>query len=348
MRHPPLTLLLLLLLAPAAMACGANVPRGSSPAATLAAKPPTKITFMAGYQPQADLPFVAVYVAKAKGFFAQQNLDVDVQHSTGGDEHLLLLATGKIQFTTADGSSVLKRVASPGIPLTSIALFGQRGETAFAVLADSGIQSPKDWEGKTVGYKVFQTPEYLALLKKAGVDRSKLKEVSVGFDPRVLVSHQVDVLPVFRSNEPDLLAREDHPVRLFDPADYGVPVLGLSFVTLRPYTQDHPEVVAAFLKATMQGVQYAQQHPDEAIQLVLQYAPKANAEHQQFMLQTELKNAQTDLTRRQGIGWMTRDQWQTFEDSLIANGALDKPVDVSQVFTTRFLEQVYSNGAIKP
>ncbi|MGI8550704.1 MAG: ABC transporter substrate-binding protein, partial [Dehalococcoidia bacterium] len=358
MRRQTSTLLLGILLLLLGAACGANSANRSSTApaaATTSARTVsptprtlTKVTFMAGYQPQANLPFVAAYVAKAKGFFAQQGLDVEIQHSSGNDEHLLLLSQNRIQFTTADGSSILKRVASPGIPLLSIALFGQRGESAFAVLADSGINSPKDWEGKTVGYKVFPTPEYLALLKKTGVDRVKIKEVSVGFDPNVLASRQVDVLPVFRSNEPDLLEREGHPVKLFDPADYGVPALGLNFVTLRPYAQDHPEVVTAFLKATMQAVQYAQDHPDEAIQDVLTYAPKAVVPHQAFMLQTELKNAQTDLTRQNGIGWMTAEQWQTFEDSLLTNGGLDKKVDVNQVFTTQFLTQVYDHGRLRP
>lgn len=357
-RFPVLLILALLALLSGACAANGSPTARSSPAAktpapaSAAVSPsppaPVKVTFMAGYQPQADLPFVAAYVAKAKGYFAQQGLDVDIQHSTGNDEHLLLLATGHIQFTTADGSTILKRNASPGIPLYSIALFGQRGETAFAVLDTSGINSPKDWEGKTVGYKVFPTPEYLALLKKAGVDRSKIKEVSVGFDPNVLVNHQVDVLPVFRSNEPDLLAREGHPVKLFDPADYGVPVLGLNYVTLRPYAKSHPEIVTAFLKATMEGLQYAQQHPDEAIKDVLSYAPKANADHQLSMFQTEMKNAQTDLTHKNGLGWMTLEQWQNFEDSLFNNGGLDKPVDVSQIFTDNYLSAIYDNGVLKP
>src|SRR5690349_13913000 len=49
---------------------------------------PRQITFMAGFQPQANLPFVAVYVADAKGFFAEEGLKVDIQHSSGADEHL--------------------------------------------------------------------------------------------------------------------------------------------------------------------------------------------------------------------------------------------------------------------
>src|SRR5205823_13657496 len=133
-----------------------------------------------------------------KGYFREQGLDVEIQHASGSGEHLKLVGAGQIQFTTAQAQDVLKLVADPGVPLVAIALFGQRGDQAFVVRKDSGIASPKDWEGKVVGYKVFPSPDYLAILKAGGVDRAKISEVSVGFDPRVLVDKKVDVLPVFK------------------------------------------------------------------------------------------------------------------------------------------------------
>ena len=45
----------------------------------------------------------------------------------------------------------------------------------MAVRADSPIRTPKDFEGKTVGYKVFPSPEYLAILKANGVDLATTK-----------------------------------------------------------------------------------------------------------------------------------------------------------------------------
>ena len=167
----------------------------ASPAATTA-RPLTKVIFQAGFQAQANLPFVAAYVAKDNGYFAQEGLDVEIQHSSGNDNHLLLLAANRIQFSTTPAATILKQQATSGVPLQAVALFGQRGDTVLAVLADSGIKSPKDFEGKTAGYKSIPAPEYLGMLKSAGVDRSKIKEVGVGFDPRILAEGKVDILPV--------------------------------------------------------------------------------------------------------------------------------------------------------
>ncbi|MGH2603807.1 MAG: ABC transporter substrate-binding protein, partial [Dehalococcoidia bacterium] len=185
--------------------------------------PPKKVTFQAGFKPQANLPFVAAYVAKDTGLFEAEGLDVEIQHSSGQDAHLTLLAANRIQFSTTVASTILKNVAKPGLPLQAIALFGQRGDTVLVALAGSGIASPKDFEGKTVGYKVFPAPEYLALLQAAGVNRDKVEEVGVGFDPRILTEGRVDVLPVFKSNEPDTLRRLGFELTMWDPADYGVP-----------------------------------------------------------------------------------------------------------------------------
>src|SRR5256885_8401652 len=158
-------------------ACNAGV-GGPSPTPV----PVEKVTFIAGFKPQADLPFVAVYMAQAKGYFRDQSLEVEIQHATSG-EHIQLLATDRAQFSTGSAGDVMKRVASAGVPLVSIAQIGQRDEQAFAVRADSPIRTLKDWEGRLVGYKTTVSADYLALVSIAGIDRTKVREVAVGVDP---------------------------------------------------------------------------------------------------------------------------------------------------------------------
>src|SRR5581483_26237 len=238
--------------APSAVGPGASSTAGASPSAY----PVEQVTFMGGFKPQADLPFVGVYVAQEKGYFKAQGLNVTIQHAATG-EHVQLLATGRIQFSTGTGGDILKRVAQAGVPLVSIAVIGQRDEQAFAVKADSPIKTVKDWEGKLVGYKSTPSADYLAMLKIAGVDRSKVREVAVGFDPRVLATGQVDVYPVFAANEPDTLARQGIAVRLFDPTAFGIPSFGLTYVTNQEMVSKRPDVVKRFLRAALKGIEDA-------------------------------------------------------------------------------------------
>ena len=296
---------------------------------------------MGGYKPQANLPFVAAYVANDLGYFAEQGLKVDIQHATGQGEHLKLLLQGAVDVTTSDADGVLKRRADQDLPIVAFALFGQRGSQAFAVLDDSDIRSPRDFEGRIVGYKVYQSPDYLAMLERAGVDRSRIDEVSVGFDPRILTERKVDVYPVFTSNEPDLLTRIGFQTRLFDPADYGVATLGLTYITRRDVVERQPELLARFLKATLRGVATAQANQEAATDIVMRYAPQEDRAHQAAMLRSELEMASGPVADQFGVGWTTRDQWQALEDSLLEHGALERPVDVNTAFTDQILRRIY-------
>ena len=301
--------------------------------------------FMAGYKPQANLPFVGVYVAQARGYFAAQGLDVEITHATGQGEHLKLLLQGSVDVTTGDAESVLARRADD-LPVQSIALLGQRGQRAFAVLEGSDVQSPKDFEGKTVGYKVYQTPDYLAMLAINGVDRSRVQEVPVGFDPRLLAAGKVDVYPVFESNEPDILQRLGVPTRLFRPSDYGVPTLGLTYLTRQQLVDGDPDLLERFLKAAMHGILDARDDPESATDIVMQFAPEEDRDHQLAMLKIELDMADGPVARQYGLGWETAEQWQTFHDSLLAYGGINRPVDVETVFSNRILGDIYQNGQL--
>ncbi|MCW5849088.1 MAG: ABC transporter substrate-binding protein [Anaerolineae bacterium] len=296
------------------------------------------MTFMAGYKPQANLPFVGVYLAQAKGFFEAERLDVTVEHSSGRGEHMQLLTAGKAQVTTQDAGVLLQRRLDPGLPLVSIALIGQRGQQAFVALASSGLKTPQDWPGHTIGYKGTPPPELLALMKANGLNPQALSLVNVGFDPRVLVTRQVDVYPVYKSNEPYLIRQWGYDLVQWDAADYGVPSLGLAYVATEEVVRTNPELLTRFLRASLQGIRYAAEHPDEAVDAVLQYTgPETDRNHMRFMLEAELADAQTDLTRQHGLGWQTREQWQGLADMLVQTGALSK-ADVASAFTTRLLE----------
>jgi ABC-type nitrate/sulfonate/bicarbonate transport system substrate-binding protein len=297
------------------------------------------MVFMAGYKPQANLPFVGVYVAKEKGYFAAEGLDVEIQHSTGRGEHLQLLMAGGVQVTTQDAAVLLQRRADPGLPLVSIALIGQRGQQAFAALKSSGMRTPKDWEGKKVGYKGTPPPDLFAIMEAAGVDRNRVELVNVGFDPRVLVQGLVDVYPLFKSNEPYLLRQMGYELVIWDAADYGVPTLGLTYVTSEEQIRQDPDLLVRFLRAALKGIEDARANPEEAVDIVLRYAPQADRGHMRFMLETELKDAESEVTRAHGLGWQTREQWEALYEVLRRYNAITKPVEIERVFTNELLQK---------
>lgn len=305
-----------------------------------------RIVFMAGFKPQANLPFVAAYVAQERGYFAEQRVDVDILHATSG-EHLKLLVAGDVHVTTAAASSVLKRRSDPQLPIVAFALLGQSGQQAYMALDESGISTLKDWEGRSFGYKISVPPDYLAMLQAADVDRERITEVQAGFDPRVLTEGRVDVLAVFKSNEPNIVRGLGHEVVMWDPADYGVPNMGLTYITTDDYAAQSSDVLDRFLRAALKALEFVQSNPEAALDIVMKYAPKEDRDHQRFMLETEIADAVSQLTEERGIGWMTDDQWRTLYEHLIDFDALERPFDYRTAFTTSFLQRAYEDGNLR-
>lgn len=296
------------------------------------------LVFMAGFAPQANLPFVGAYVADELGYFTDAGLTVEIRHSAGGGEHLQLLAAGEVDVTTQDAAVLLQRRADPGLPLVSIGLIGQTGQQAFVALAESGIETPSDWAGRTVGYKGTPPPDVFAILDAVGLSETDVDLVNVGFDPRVLTEGQVDVYPVFKSNEPDTLQKWGFDLNLWDAADYGAPTLGLTYVATEDAVVEQRDELAAFMGAVIRGIEYAETNPAEAIEIVMGFVGEdGDADHQRFLLDTELADARSDLTDANGIGWQTTEQWQALVDFLVRYDALAEPIDADAAFTTELL-----------
>ena len=108
-----LALATLLFAAIALSACGDDDDSSEDPTpATTAADgtpEPASVRFMAGFKAQANLPFVGAYVAQEMGFFADENLDVTIDHVATPGDNFRFLATDEVQITTADASALLEQ-----------------------------------------------------------------------------------------------------------------------------------------------------------------------------------------------------------------------------------------------
>ena len=306
------------------------------------------VVFMAGFRPQANLPFVAVYVADARGYYDDEGLDVEIQHSPGGAEHFDLLEAGEVDFTTGTASGFIgRRSARLGnggeIDVKAIALFGQRGDRGYVVLRGSMIQTPADFAGMTIGRtSPAPPPETLAMLAAVGLteDDVAFERVRFGEIDRFLVG-EIDVYPVFLNNEPDTLRRDGQDVLVIDPADFGIPTLGLALFA-RNETIADTDLTTRFLRATIRGAIYASENLDEAVEITRSFDETLDVDHQSFLLETELANA----ARPDGIGRGTVEQWQALIDLLDQYESLEVPVAAADLFDGSIVDGIYDRGEL--
>jgi len=129
-----------------------------------------------------------------------------------------------------------------------------------------------------------------------------------------------------------------------EAADFGAPTLGLTYVAMSDYVAENEDVTQRFVNAVLDGINYADRNRDEALDIVMKYAPDEDRDHQKYMLQTEL-----DMALPAPAGMQTETQWQKLHDFLVQYGALSKPIDdVSVVFTDRFVKAHYAAASASP
>jgi NitT/TauT family transport system substrate-binding protein len=95
-------------------------------------------------------PNAGFVVAKDKGFYDEAGLNVDLGPGKGSGSTAQLIASKASMFGFADGFVVGAGV-SKGMNLVTVGAIYRRNPTAAIVLAESGIRTPKDLEGKSIG-----------------------------------------------------------------------------------------------------------------------------------------------------------------------------------------------------
>lgn len=334
-----------------------EAPAPTQPPAPTDTPEPQKITFQAAFIAQGNISFVAAYVAKEKGYFAEQGLDVTIEHaSPGSGEQLQRLAAKDIQFTTHTAENFVKQMKEQQPPFVVVAVLGHETDHALLVLEESDITEIGDLAGKKIGVKTGEgvaPPWLLAMLKNGGLDFDDVELLPVGFDPRVVLpdfgAGRVDALQVFRSNEPDTLLRAGYPSRLFKPEDFGVHFMGQVYITHVDFVRDNPEMVRKFVRATMKALEFIQDpaNVDEVTDIVMIYAgADADREHNQFLWQTELKTITAASTDEVGVGYSADEEWQNMMDTMIKYGAIDGSVPVDQLWDPQFVQSIYKDGQV--
>jgi putative hydroxymethylpyrimidine transport system substrate-binding protein len=314
--------------------------------ATNAPRPLTPFKWLFGFRIQAGAT-APIVIAKDLGYYADEGLDLSWDIAAD-QTSIRLIAAGQYQAGSVSSPGTLIDMVHEGLPLKSIGLMTQQGSRTFAVRKDSGIKRPKDFEGKTVGYKTSIWPEYLAMLTYDHVDRSKIKEIEVGLSSIELKDGTVDVLPVSRGNEPVTLRTVlNLDIDLIEPSDYGFPPLGTELIVNTDYAKSNPDQVLGFLKATLKGLDYYVNNKQQSLDIIQRYATKEVTPAVNASL---YDNSVPDMVYGQaktlGLGYQTPEQWQGQINVLGDLQVTQAKPRVEEVIDNQFLEKAVKDGKL--
>jgi NitT/TauT family transport system substrate-binding protein len=134
------------------------------------------------------------------------------------------------------------------------------------------------------------------------------------------------------------IQKAGYSINLIYPDDYGVHFFADTIFATDDFINANPDLVLRFLRASLKGWTYAVENPGKVGQMVVKYESKADAalENDKMVASLPLINTGEDH-----IGWMKPEIWAGMEQTLREQGVLTMPLDVTQVYTLQFLEEIY-------
>ncbi len=286
-------------------------------------------------------PNVGFTMALDKGFYREAGLDVTVNSGKGSGTTAQLVASKASQFGFSDGYAVANGIAK-GMQIKTIGSVFRKNPAALIVLADSGITSPKELEGKTVAMTAGsgQFQQWPAFCRGAGIDASKIQMVNIdpaGVGP-ALVNKRVDAIGGYAQGYvPAIEIRAKLPVRIFWFADYGVTVVSNGLIVHDDLLKADPDLVRAFVAPSIKGFLYGRQHPEEAVASVIKYLPTVDPTIVRRELELSWKTWVTPNTKGKPLGWEAEADWASTLAVLKQYGGAATPVETSQVYTNEFV-----------
>lgn len=282
-----------------------------------------------------------LYVAKDKGYYTDEGLDVEIiQPAEGGSADLIAAGQGEFGISYQEQVTYAKTADNP-LPIKAIAAIIQHNTSGFASPAAKNIKTPKDFEGKKYGGWGSPVEEAMikALMDKEGADIKKVTMVNIGAsDFFTSTQKDVDFSWIYYGWDGIASKVKNQPIsfiKLQDVEknlDFYTPVI----IAKDDLLKNDPELAKKFLRATSRGYEYAIQNPEDAVNSLLKSAPeidKTIAIESQKYLANEYK---ADAPR---WGEMKQEIWENYSNWLFEKKLITKRLNVNEAYTNEYLSE---------
>ncbi|MBZ5644503.1 MAG: ABC transporter substrate-binding protein [Acidobacteriia bacterium] len=293
----------------------------------------TKITLQADWYPQPE--HGGFYTALVKDYYKDEGLDVAIQPGGPYVGVAQQVASGSAQFGMASSDQVLEAV-SDGQPLMAVAATMQMDPQGIMVRKDSPIRSFADLNGHTVAIKTGST--WFQYIEKR-FRLNNVHEVPAMMNVANFVADPQYIQQAFATSEPFFARQAGIETRVLLTSDAGYSPYRVMFTT-REEVQQHPEIVAKFVRASVKGWRDYLNDPAAAHAAIAKLNPALNPEWMQFTWQ-KLRDghfvAGDDPSGAQ-FGQMDPKRWATMYEQLTDLKVLSNPIDPATAYTLQFIQ----------
>lgn len=293
-----------------------------------------KFTLLTNWFAQAE--HGGFYEAKATGLYDKAGLDVEIRMGGPQVNGLQLLLAGEVDAILGYDFQVLDAVEK-GLPAVTVAASFQYD--LQGMMTHDDVKGLSDLKGKTILVASAGRTSWWPWLKaKYGVSDDQTKAYTFNLQP--FFSDPNTAQQAYPSSEPFQAQEKGVPVRFFLFAKEGFPPYGTTIVTTRKVLETRPELMKAFVKASMEGWRDYLKDPAPANALIKVDNPKMTDAQLAFGVAKMKELGVIDGEGRSPVGAMTDERWKATYDYMVGAGLLKPETDWRKAFTTEFVKDL--------
>jgi ABC-type nitrate/sulfonate/bicarbonate transport system substrate-binding protein len=252
--------------------------------------------------------YAGFYVAREIEAFRRRGLDVRIVEGRGANVSAEMIAAGKEYWIGSSSASATAIGRSRGLAIRSLAVYYRRTPTVLYSRTEDHIDAPRDLLGKRVGLVQGSTTvdEYHALLLANRIDRNRIREIAVDWDPTALLDRRVDALLDYEEIAPAELQSQGKRISVMRLADFGVRIYSLNLLvnemawTSSPQRKQTAQLVE---EAVQEGYQFVRDRPAEAAAIFSRLFPDLPPRYVELSMQIVARQLALPIGNQTRIGW---------------------------------------------
>ena len=288
-----------------------------------------RIVFTPQWTPQSQ--FAGYYVAQEKGFYKEAGVEVDFQHPSASYSAANRLLEGSSDIITQQLVQAMILI-DRGMPIVHVLQTSQRNSLVLVSRSDT-LRTFDDLKGKKVGVWKSGFGDLAYIMDSE-------KDLDIQWIPylesvNLFLSGAIDATLAMSYNEflkIRVAGHEDKPVIRFAETEYDYPEDGLYVST--DFYQRYPDKVKAFAEASRKGWEWAHEHPEETLDIVMKWAERENVHtnriHQQWMLEQILEIQCKDGEKKPSFQ-LDAAKFDRLNELLLRYHRIHNPVDMEKL-----------------
>lgn len=281
-------------------------------------------------------PFV---VAKQRGYFKAEGLDVDFQVAKGGVDVAKQVGAGNAVIGGGIGDTPII-VRPNGVPVKAVAVLGGGALMQLVLDKDKGLKTVKDLKGKTITVLAYQDTTYFALLgmlASQGMTKDDVNAQAAG---------PVNVWKLFLAGQSDAFASTPDWTALVMGAKKNIEVIpsdslfksmAQAIIASDETIKKNPELIQKIVRATLKGMKDIMADPVSTAADFVKATPDLAGKEEFVALSFKLYN-QYVYGGQKVLGEMDEGRLSALQDFYVKEGLVRSKTPVKDLYTNQFVE----------